>query len=374
MLNLSTNLSSKDQKIKMESAKKILKNISLELGDEENSVLQDTSFLGWIIEDSELWKRVVKGEIHPRTHELLKMSDRDEFEAFMTFSKTRTVKERKKFTFNSRNLQDSLNKVNHAIAEGCLTKILSKQTKNSNSKTLESKKEPNKHKKKVEQKPVEEKPSITDSPAAPLENKQKVELPKKFSSALSKSGDQNDDTSSKQRLNWRKDVVHKTLLQSMKNFYRTEFEARTEHAALTKTKQEKQCLKIIDKFTREIFAEYIILEKTQDGEEKEIIKGVEFIQISKFMLSLIVPSKVNLYLKNTDTFKTYNIFNVWIFKYSNKQLEAALAIPAIACVFTIFLDGPIFENLLANDATMRENQEAYSLGKYPVPSYFKVSW
>jgi hypothetical protein len=44
-------------------------------------------------------------------------------------------------------------------------------------------------------------------------------------------------------------------------------------------------------------------------------------------------------------------------------LEAALAIPSVACVFKIFLEGPTFENLLVNDGTLSKNTEAYEAAK-----------
>jgi hypothetical protein len=71
MKNLHSDISSNDLNVRKESAKKILENISAELDDLESSILQDTSFLGQIIEDSKLCKRLVEGDIHPRTHESL---------------------------------------------------------------------------------------------------------------------------------------------------------------------------------------------------------------------------------------------------------------------------------------------------------------
>lgn len=62
--------------------------------------------------------------------------------------------------------------------------------------------------------------------------------PKK--SALPKSKASDEDTKSKQGLAGRKDVVYKTLLRSVKRYYSTEFESRTEYATLTKSKQEKR--------------------------------------------------------------------------------------------------------------------------------------
>jgi hypothetical protein len=264
-------------------------------------------------------------------------------------------------------LAEKVNTMNKVISKGCFSKVLPKETKSSSNNTLESKEEESnkqEQRKKIEQKPVQGKNFIPAPPVAPVEKEQKAEQSKKSSFALCKSRDQDDDTTSKQGLSGRKDVVYKTLLRSVKRFYSTEFEIRTEYSTLTKSKQEKQWLKIIDKFTREIFAEYITPEKTQNGEEKETIKGVEFEQISGFMLSLIIPSFIKRNLKNTDTFKTYDTFYEWLYRYSHKRLEAALAIPEVACVFTIFMEGPIFENLLANDVTLSKNQEAYALGKY----------
>lgn len=55
-----------------------------------------------------------------------------------------------------------------------------------------------------------------------------------------KAKSKDDDTSSKKGLAGRKDVVYKTLLRSVKRYYSTEFENRTEYATLTKSKQEKK--------------------------------------------------------------------------------------------------------------------------------------
>lgn len=48
------------------------------------------------------------------------------------------------------------------------------------------------------------------------------------------------DTTSKQGLSGRKDVVYKTLLRSVKRYYSSEFESRTEYQTLTKSKQDKK--------------------------------------------------------------------------------------------------------------------------------------
>ena len=166
-----------------------------------------------------------------------------------------------------------------------------------------------------------------------------------------------------QGLSGRKDVVYKTLLRSVKRYYSTEFETRTEYATLTKSKQEKRCLKIIDRFTRNIFADYLTSEQNAEGETKEKIKGIDFDLISAFVLALIIPSYVKRNMKHTETFKTYDTFYEWLYRYSHKRLEAALAIPAVAWVFKIFLDGSTFENLLLNDSTLSKDQEAYLAAK-----------
>lgn len=53
-------------------------------------------------------------------------------------------------------------------------------------------------------------------------------------------GDEQSDVRSKQGLAGRKDVVYKTLLRSIKRYYSTEFENKTEYSRLTKSKQEKR--------------------------------------------------------------------------------------------------------------------------------------
>ena len=63
--------------------------------------------------------------------------------------------------------------------------------------------------------------------------------------------DIDDDSESKSKLglSGRKDVVYKTLLRSVKRYYSSEFESRTEYNGLTKSKQEKRWMKIIERFT-----------------------------------------------------------------------------------------------------------------------------
>lgn len=76
------------------------------------------------------------------------------------------------------------------------------------------------------------------------ENKPKPTPKKRKASELkeeeTKEKSKDDDTSSKKGLAGRKDVVYKTLLRSVKRYYSTEFETRTEYATLTKSKQEKK--------------------------------------------------------------------------------------------------------------------------------------
>lgn len=94
-----------------------------------------------------------------------------------------------------------------------------------------------------------------------------------------------------------------------------------------------------------------------------MINGVEFEKVSMFILALVIPSYVKRNLRFTDTFTTYDTFYECLYRYSHKRLEAALAIPAVACVFRIFLEGPTFKLLLEEDSTLSKNQEAYESAK-----------
>jgi len=170
------------------------------------------------------------------------------------------------------------------------------------------------------------------------------------------------ETTSKQGLSGRKDVVYKTLLRSVKRYYSSEFESRTEYQTLTKSKQDKKCGKIIDKFTREMFTGQ--LTSCSEGEsEKLTINGVEFSEVASFILALIIPSYVKRNCRNTPTYTIYDTFYECLYRYSHKRLESALAISSIACVFKIFLEGPVFENLLQNDGTLSKNREAFESAK-----------
>lgn len=103
--------------------------------------------------------------------------------------------------------------------------------------------------------------------------------------------------------------------------------------------------------------------KTIDGAEKEVVNDVDFEEVSMFVLSLVIPSYVKRNMRFTPTFTTYDTFYECLYRYSHKRLEAALTIPAVACVFRIFLDGPTFKNLLQNDSTLSKNSEAYESAK-----------
>lgn len=87
------------------------------------------------------------------------------------------------------------------------------------------KKEESKEEQKVEVVKEEEKKSNNKRKSSSQENSQKSKQ---------------DDEKSKQGLAGRKDVVYKTLLRSVKRYYSNQFEARTEYATLTKSKQEKR--------------------------------------------------------------------------------------------------------------------------------------
>jgi hypothetical protein len=158
-------------------------------------------------------------------------------------------------------------------------------------------------------------------------------------------------------------VVYKTLLRSVKRYYSNEFEARTEYSSLSKSKQEKRCLEIIERFTKNIFSEYLSNDSPGDAESKETIDGKNFDLVSKFVLSLVVPSYIKRNLRNTKAYSTFDMFYECLYRYSHKRLEGALKIPEIACVFKIFLNSDTFENLLESDATLSKNKEAYEAAK-----------
>ena len=73
----------------------------------------------------------------------------------------------------------------------------------------------------------------------------------------SKSGKGKKKSKENSNLSGRKDVVFKTLLRSIKRYYSNLFEDTTEYNELTKTKQDKLWVSIIEDFTKKIFAENI---------------------------------------------------------------------------------------------------------------------
>lgn len=198
------------------------------------------------------------------------------------------------------------------ISSGCFSKVIPKvgkvPTNNITNAPQNTKSDKPEKCEKVESKPNVTKPHATkpaEKAHKPVEKKK--ETPKK-AEVDNKASDDRSDTKSKQGLSGRKDVVYKTLLRSVKRYYSGEFESRTEYATLTKSKQEKKCLKIIDRFTRGIFAEYLRTEKGADGQDHETIKGVDFNEVSAFILALIIPSYVKRNLKHTPTYRTYDTF------------------------------------------------------------------
>jgi hypothetical protein len=90
-------------------------------------------------------------------------------------------------------------------------------------------------------------PKMTPPPPAPAPEPE----PEKVEKAVSKSKAKSKTSKGKKakkadveidsngNLAGRKDVVFKTLLRSVKRYYSTEFEEKTEYASLTKSKQEK---------------------------------------------------------------------------------------------------------------------------------------
>ena len=134
----------------------------------------------------------------------------------------------------------------------------------------------------------------------------------------------------KNSLSSRKDVVYKTLLRSVKRYYSNEFEVRTEYPSLSKSKQDKRCLEIIERFTKSVFSEHLAKENPEDAESKETIDGENFDLVSKFVLSLVVPSYVKRNLRNTQAYSTFDMFYECLYRYSHKRLEGALKIPEVA--------------------------------------------
>lgn len=196
----------------------------------------------------------------------------------------------------------------------------------------------------------------------PAKGSKKKEAEKK-EKQLEEDVDEESESKSRLGLSGRKDVVYKTLLRSVKRYYSSEFESRTEYNGLTKSKQEKRCMKIIERFTRDIFAEHMRSEKAEDDQQKEYVSGIDFNDICSFILALIIPSYVKRNCRFTPTYTVYDTFYECLYRYSHKRLEAALAIDSVACVFKIFLEGPVFENLLDNDGTLSKNREAFESAK-----------
>jgi hypothetical protein len=163
----------------------------------------------------------------------------------------------------------------------------------------------------------------------PAKGSKKKEVEKK-EKQLEEDIDDESESKSKLGLSGRKDVVYKTLLRSVKRYYSSEFESRTEYNDLTKSKQEKRCMKIIERFTREIFAEYMKSEKAEDEQLKEYVSGIDFNDICSFILALIIPSYVKRNCRFTPTYTVYDTFYECLYRYSHKRLEAALAIDSVA--------------------------------------------
>lgn len=112
-----------------------------------------------------------------------------------------------------------------------------------------------------------------------------------------------------------------------------------------------------------MFAKNITTETDKDGGEKLSVNGVDFSEISAFILALIIPSYVKRNFKFTQTYTVYDIFYECLYRYSHKRLENALSIASVACVFQIFLESEVFDDLLEHDSTLSKNREAYEQAK-----------
>lgn len=141
----------------------------------------------------------------------------------------------------------------------------------------------------------------------PAKGSKKKEIEKK-EKQLEEEIDDESESKSKLGLSGRKDVVYKTLLRSVKRYYSSEFESRTEYNGLTKSKQEKRCMKIIERFTRDIFSEQMKSEKGEGEQPKEYISGIDFNDICAFILALIIPSYVKRNCRFTPTYTVYDTF------------------------------------------------------------------
>lgn len=175
-------------------------------------------------------------------------------------------------------------------------------TENSKIEKSKAKPTPSKSAKKSQAEPIikEDKNSIDVALAVT-----KSDIPKTTSKNPSVASSSQSKT-----LAGRKDVVYKTLLRAVKRYYTAEFEAKTEYNSLTKSKQEKMCVAITNKFVKSTFPEFLQMSnpKADEPSDTDTVNGVNFKEVSLFMLALIIPSYIKRHYKQTPTFEMYDTF------------------------------------------------------------------
>ena len=92
-----------------------------------------------------------------------------------------------------------------------------------------------------------------------------------------------------------------------------------------------------------MFANELTVTTDENGNKTEEVNGVNFIDVSYFILALVVPSYIKRNFKFIDetkhselssqqskAFRTYETFYECLYRYSHKRLESALAIPSVS--------------------------------------------
>lgn len=151
----------------------------------------------------------------------------------------------------------------------------------------------------------------------------------------------------KKDLSIRPDVVHKTILRSMKRYYNTEFETFTGFGAMPDKQRYAEFQQLIRKF---VMAEF----KSLNGLSEQQIEDTIF-----FFGSLISHVHMRRGIKVSKQRTQVNFVHKCLYNYSSKKLAQLMAFEGFEHVIRDFIQFGGIDVVIQGEETLAKNQDVY---------------
>ena len=192
-------------------------------------------------------------------------------------------------------------------------------------------------------------PQQTEGPASTNEsasNEPSVDLNKEIDFITAKV-DVEKPKPAKKDLSVRPDVVHKTILRSMKRYYYTEFETFTGFAAMPDKQRYAEFQQLIRKY---VMAEF----KSLDGLSEQQIEDTIF-----FFGSLISHVHMRRGIKVSKQRTQVNFVHKCLYNYSSQKLAQLMAFEGFEHVIRDFVQFGGIAVVVQGEETLAKNQDVY---------------